>query len=89
MEDLTRKWIKTKLSEGKLIGFIAKTQTGEVAGSGCIWLREDAPRPFNPLLEAPYLMSMYTEEGFRRTGRCKDDCSARHRLVQRAWLQNH
>ncbi len=29
MEDLTRRWIKTKLSEGKLIGFIAKTQTGD------------------------------------------------------------
>ncbi|MGA2680385.1 MAG: GNAT family N-acetyltransferase [Candidatus Bathyarchaeia archaeon] len=68
MEDLTRDWIKTKLSEGKLIGFIARTQTGVVAGSGCIWLRDDAPRPFNPCLEAPYLMSIYTEEGFRRAG---------------------
>ena len=47
MEDLTHKWIKTKLSEGKLIGFIAKTEKGTVAGSGCIWLREDAPRPLN------------------------------------------
>jgi hypothetical protein len=45
MEDLTRNWIKTKLSESKLIGFIARTQTGVVAGSGCIWLRDDAPRP--------------------------------------------
>jgi GNAT superfamily N-acetyltransferase len=68
MEDLTRDWIKTKLSEGKLIGFIARTQAGVVAGSGCIWLREDAPRPFNACLESPYLMSMYTEEAFRRTG---------------------
>jgi len=71
LKELTRDWIKTKLSEGKLIGFIAETVTGEVAGSGCIWLREDAPRPFNPCLEAPYLMSMYTEEGFRRTGVAK------------------
>ena len=84
MEDLTRQWIKTKLFEGKLIGFIAKTQTGIVAGSGCIWLREDAPRPFNPRLEAPYLLSMYTEEGFRRTGvasmivRCAIEWSREH-----------
>ena len=77
LKDLTYSWIKTKLSEGKLIGFLAKTQTGKVAGSGCIWLREDAPRPFNPCLEAPYLMSMYTEEGFRRTGVAK-------MIVQRA-----
>ena len=68
MEDLTRDWIKTKLSEGKLIGFIVRTQTGVVAGSGCIWLREDAPRPFNQCLEAPYLISIYTEQGFRRAG---------------------
>jgi GNAT superfamily N-acetyltransferase len=68
MEDLTRNWIKTKISEGKLIGFIARTKNGVVAGSGCIWLRDDAPRPFNPCLEAPYLMSIYTEEGFRRAG---------------------
>jgi GNAT superfamily N-acetyltransferase len=68
LKDLTRNWIKTKLSEGKLVGFIAKTPTGTVAGSGCIWLREDAPRPFNPCLESPYLISIYTEEGFRRMG---------------------
>ncbi len=84
LKELTRAWIKTKLSEGKLIGFIAETQTGEVAGSGCIWLREDAPRPFNPCLEAPYIMSMYTEEGFRRTGVAK-------MIVQHAidWSKEH
>ncbi len=68
MEETTRTWIKAKLSEGELMGFIAKTQEGTVAGSGCIWLREDAPRPFNVRLESPYFMSMYTEEDFRRTG---------------------
>jgi GNAT superfamily N-acetyltransferase len=84
MEDLTRQWIKTKLSEGKLIGFIVKTQTGIMAGSGCIWLREDAPRPINPRLETPYLLSMYTEEGFRRAGvasmiiQCAIDWSREH-----------
>jgi GNAT superfamily N-acetyltransferase len=77
LKDLTRNWIKTKLSDGKLIGFIAKTPTGMVAGSGCIWLREDAPRPFNSCLEAPYLMSMFTEESFRRMG-------VASRIIQRA-----
>jgi len=66
--DLTRNWIKKELGEGKLIGFIVRTQTGQVAGSGCIWLREDAPRLFANRLKSPYLMSMYTEEAFRRAG---------------------
>ena len=55
MEETTRRWIRAKLSEGKIVGFIAKTKEGTVAGSSCIWLRED-------------FMSMYTEEDFRRTG---------------------
>jgi GNAT superfamily N-acetyltransferase len=68
MKETTSDWIKTKLSEGKLIGFIAKTRSGEVAGSGCVWLREDAPRVLTNKLESPYLMSIYTETGYRRTG---------------------
>ena len=68
LEELTRWWIKKKLREGKLVGFIAKTQAGIVAGSGCVWIREQQPRPMNPRLEAPYLMSMYTEEDFRKKG---------------------
>jgi len=68
MEQLTREWIKKQLTEGRLVGFIVKTPSGQVAGSGCIWLREDAPRPHNTRLASPYLLSMFTEEGFRRKG---------------------
>jgi GNAT superfamily N-acetyltransferase len=68
LEELTRWWINKKLSEGRLVGFIAKTQTGLVAGSGCIWIREQPPSLMNPRLEAPYLMSIYTEEAFRKKG---------------------
>jgi GNAT superfamily N-acetyltransferase len=67
-EELTGSWIKKKLSEGALIGFIARTQTGIVAGSGCLWIREEQPRFTNTCLQAPYLMSMYTEKTFRRRG---------------------
>jgi hypothetical protein len=35
LKDLTRNWIKTKLSDGKLMGFIAKTLRGR-------WLEADA-----------------------------------------------
>jgi len=68
LEELTRWWIKKKLSEGKLVGFIAKTQTGLVAGSGCVWIREQQPSLMNPCLEAPYLMSIYTEDDSRKKG---------------------
>ena len=67
-EELTSGWIKKKLSEGALIGFIARTQTGIAAGSGCLWIREEQPRFTNICLKAPYLMSMYTEKAFRRRG---------------------
>ena len=67
-EEKNRGWIKKKLSEGKLIGFIAKTQDGHVAGSGCLWIREHPPIPMSAHMEVPYLLSMYTEEGFRRKG---------------------
>lgn len=65
---LTRRWIKKRLAEKKLVGFIARAEDGTVAGSGCIWVREEQPRPTNPRLEVPYLMSMYTERAYRRKG---------------------
>ncbi len=66
--DRTLEWIREKLSSGKLIGFIARTEEGQVAGSGCIWIREQPPLPMSQLLEVPYLMSLYTERQFRREG---------------------
>ena len=64
----TRQWIRNRLSAGELIGLLAKAEDGKVAGSGCIWLRDDLPRPTNPRMIAPYLMSMYTTPEFRRKG---------------------
>ena len=70
-EKATREWIRKRLSNGSLIGFVARTSDGKVAGSGCIWIREEQPRPTNPRLEFPYLMSMCTEKEFRRKGVAK------------------
>lgn len=67
-EALTRDWIERMLSGGRLVGFIVKTPEGKVAGSGCVWIREEQPRPASPHLEVPYLMSMYTVKPFRRKG---------------------
>lgn len=84
LRDVTGDWIKRKLTEGKLVGFIVKTPSEAVAGSGCIWLREDAPRPGSNRLESPYLMSIYTEESFRRQG-------VASLIVQKAidWCREH
>ncbi len=68
LEKQSLNWIEKNLANGKLIGFIAKTEDGKVAGSGCIWLREQPPVPMHSRLEVPYLMSMYTETAFRGRG---------------------
>ncbi len=70
-EGLTREWIRARLSDGTLVGFIVRARDGTVAGSGCIWLRDEQPRPTNSRLVVPYLMSMYTERAFRRKGVAK------------------
>ena len=67
-EGRNRKWISEKLLDGTLVGFIAKTLDGQIAGSGCLWIREQQPRLVSSSLKAPYLMSVYTEEAFRRKG---------------------
>ena len=67
----TRAWIRSQLSRGKLVGFIVRVPDGRVAGSGCIWIREEQPRPTSMRFEVPYLMSMYTEKEFRRRGVAK------------------
>jgi GNAT superfamily N-acetyltransferase len=63
-----RRWIGEQLSGGSLIGLIVRTTDGEVAGSGCVWLREEQPKPTNMRLVVPYIMSMYTVKKFRRQG---------------------
>ena len=67
-EKRTRKWIGDQLSKGSLVGLVVRTADGEVVGSGCIWLRDEQPRPTSMSLVVPYLMSMYTVKRFRRQG---------------------
>lgn len=65
---LTRNWVQEKLLEKKLVPFIVKTKSEEVAGSGCILIQEDQPRPSVRKSEHPYLLSMYTLPKFREKG---------------------
>jgi GNAT superfamily N-acetyltransferase len=63
-----RKWAKAKLRSGGLVGWIVETPEHTIAGSGCLWLRPEQPRPRLSRLVEPYLLSMFTEPEFRRQG---------------------
>jgi len=62
------KWVKSGFKNRSLLGWIAETNEGVLAGSGCIWLRPAQPRPNLKVQIQPYLLSMYTEPSFRRKG---------------------
>lgn len=60
-------WARKRLRDGSLIGFIASIK-GEVAASGCVWLREKQPSVVYPGGRVPYLLSMFTERDKRGIG---------------------
>lgn len=79
-----RTWMRPRLRSGEVLGFIAETPEGEGVGSGLVWFRSDQPRPKIPILKIPYILSMYTQEGWRGHGiasgivrRLVDACRAR------------
>lgn len=83
-KDTTRRWIEGKLSNGRLVGFVVRTKSGQVAGSCCLWIREEQPRPTSRRLEVPYLMSVYTERKYRRKGVARQVVSSAV-----AWCRQH
>jgi GNAT superfamily N-acetyltransferase len=63
------RWVRAQTSRGKFVGLIVETPRGEVAGSGGLWLMPQQPRPGAlGRGEIPYILSMYTEPGFRGRG---------------------
>lgn len=78
-----RRWARERLRSGRLVGWIA-TVSGLPAASGCVWLQEVQPRPGADGPRRPYLLSMYTETGFRGRGLAT-------RLVREAvrWARQH
>ena len=63
-----RNWVKSEITKGKLVAWIVETTGNVVVGGGCLWLRPAQPRPRPGKLAVPYLLSMFTEPGFRRKG---------------------
>ena len=62
------KWARKRLKDGTLLGWIAEGKGGVVAGGGCLWMQPVQPRPGYAIGIQPYLLSMYTEPGFRGKG---------------------
>jgi GNAT superfamily N-acetyltransferase len=63
-----KKWVKSEIAHGRIVGWIVENRDGVVAGGGGIWLRPAQPRPQAKWLIDPYLLSMFTEPQFRRMG---------------------
>lgn len=63
-----RAWARRRLQTGRLVGFLAETTDGAIVAGGCVWLRENQPRPGRNDRVIPYLLSMYTEPEHRGHG---------------------
>ena len=67
-DDSYRKWAASTMKRRCLRCYLAISDDGKVAAAGCVWLRPRQPSPGRTAGTEPYLMSMYTEPGFRRKG---------------------
>jgi GNAT superfamily N-acetyltransferase len=63
-----RRWLRSRLRNGRVVGFIEVTPIGFVAASGCVWIMPSQPRPMWRGTQVPYLMSMFTEPEHRGRG---------------------
>jgi len=62
-----RPWVRRRLLNGTLIGWIVENQFGSVVGGAVLWLRKGARAPPTSGTQ-PYLTSMYTEPTYRGRG---------------------
>ncbi|MHB8568183.1 MAG: GNAT family N-acetyltransferase [Nitrososphaerales archaeon] len=64
-----RRWAVQMMKSKKFAGFLAFTEgENEPVAGGCVWLRENQPRPGVPAGNVPYLLSMYTKQKYRGLG---------------------
>lgn len=62
-----RRWARSRLQSGKLVGWIAEVG-GRGVASGCVWVQESQPRPGWKGTHQAYLLSVYTEPAHRGKG---------------------
>ncbi|HTT26689.1 MAG TPA: GNAT family N-acetyltransferase [Thermoplasmata archaeon] len=75
-DDRYRAWLEAKMRSGEVFGHLAEAPDGIPAASGCLWLREEVPRPTRPQGRMPYILSVYTEPAHRRRGLGRDITAA-------------
>lgn len=63
-----RAWVRTRLARGAVVGVIAEDRQGKPVASGCVWFRDEQPRPETTRLRSAYILSMYTAPSARRHG---------------------
>lgn len=75
-----RKWARKQLAAGTLKAWVVEDPSGRVVASGCLWLQPVQPTPIFEGTAQPYLMSMYTEPGYRGSF---SDCACYCRMEQK------
>ena len=63
-----RRWVRSKLKTGRVVGWVAETNRGDIVAGGIVWLRPTVPRPGAKHSVEPNLLSMYTEPNWRGRG---------------------
>ncbi len=63
-----RAWALERLRRGELAGVMARDRRGKVVASGCVWFREEQPRPETARIRSAYILSVYTDRSARRQG---------------------
>jgi len=66
--DPYRAWAREMMKQRMLHCYVVTDRRGNVAASGCVWMRQVQPSQGRPAALVPYLMSMYTVPRFRRKG---------------------
>jgi GNAT superfamily N-acetyltransferase len=62
-----RRWLRARLSSGTCAAFLVE-ERGAITASGVLWIQAAQPRPGWRGTRQGYLLSMYTERGFRGKG---------------------
>ena len=62
-------WVRRSMACRKFLAWVVEGPEREVAGSGALWLMPSQPRPGSlGRGEIPYILSMFTEPAYRRSG---------------------
>ena len=63
-----RGWVRSRLKTGRVVGWVAETNRGDIVAGGIVWLRPTVSRPGVQPSVQPFLLSMYTEPKWRGRG---------------------